>query len=153
MTESGFENFTVLITRISRSIRRLKAEEMAEFGLKGPHVSCLYYLYRAGGSLTAAQLCERCEEDKAAISRSVEFLEREGYIRCRDGEGRRYKSPLMLTERGSAVGCRIAEKIQKIVERAGEGLPASERAAMYQALTGICLRLEAMCAQNKEKER
>ncbi len=152
MTESGFENFTVLITRISRSIRRLKAEEMAEFGLKGPHVSCLYYLYRAGGSLTAAQLCERCEEDKAAISRSVEYLEREGYIRCASAAGRRYKSPLLLTERGFAVGRRIAEKIQRIVEQAGEGLSDAERAAMYQALTGICLKLEDMCAKNKEEQ-
>ncbi|MFQ6964349.1 MAG: hypothetical protein ACLRR6_09805 [Oscillospiraceae bacterium] len=36
--------FTQRIARISRCIRRLKAEEMARFGLKGPHVSCLYYL-------------------------------------------------------------------------------------------------------------
>ena len=31
--------FTQRIARISRCIRRLKAEEMARFGLKGPHVS------------------------------------------------------------------------------------------------------------------
>ena len=33
--------FTQRIARISRCIRRLKAEEMARFGLKGPHVSGL----------------------------------------------------------------------------------------------------------------
>ena len=37
--EERFETFTVLIARISRGIKRIKAEEMAEFGLKGPHVS------------------------------------------------------------------------------------------------------------------
>ena len=42
--EERFETFTVLITRISRSIKRIKADEMADFELKGPHVSCLYYL-------------------------------------------------------------------------------------------------------------
>ena len=46
--DSRFETFTVLITRISRSIKRIKAEEMASFQLKGPHVSCLFYLYRGG---------------------------------------------------------------------------------------------------------
>ena len=66
--EERFETFTVLITRISRSIKRIKADEMADFELKGPHVSCLYYLSQRDG-MTAAELCERCDEDKAAISR------------------------------------------------------------------------------------
>ena len=69
--EDRFETFTVLIARISRSIRRLKAEEMERLGLKGPHVSCLYYL-SLYDELTAAELCERCDEDKAAISRSID---------------------------------------------------------------------------------
>ena len=73
--DSRFETFTVLITRISRSIKRIKAEEMASFQLKGPHVSCLFYLYR-GGPMTAAELCDRCDEDKAAISRSLDYLEK-----------------------------------------------------------------------------
>lgn len=33
--EERFETFTVLIARINRGIKRIKAEEMAEFGLKG----------------------------------------------------------------------------------------------------------------------
>lgn len=56
--EERFETFTVLITRISRSIKRIKADEMADFELKGPHVSCLYYLSQQDG-MTAAELCER----------------------------------------------------------------------------------------------
>ena len=42
-----FETFTVLITKISRSIRKIKTEEMAKFNLKSPHVSCLYYLFKS----------------------------------------------------------------------------------------------------------
>ena len=66
--EEQYETFTVLIARINRSIKRIKSAEMAEFQLKGPYVSCLYYLSLTDG-LTAAALCERCDEDKAAISR------------------------------------------------------------------------------------
>lgn len=77
--QQRFETFTVLIAKISRSIRRIKAEEMSEFHLKGPHVSCLYYLTQLG-PLTAGQLCDRCEEDKAAVSRSLEYLEQNGYV-------------------------------------------------------------------------
>ena len=50
--EERYGVFTQRIARISRCIRRLKAEEMARFGLKGPHVSCLYYL-GLDGPLTA----------------------------------------------------------------------------------------------------
>ena len=82
--EERFETFTVLITRISRSIKRIKADEMADFELKGPHVSCLYYLSQQDG-MTAAELCERCDEDKAAISRSLDDLEKNGYITCASG--------------------------------------------------------------------
>lgn len=50
---------------------------VAEYQLRSVHVSCLYYLYLANG-LTAAQLCERCEEDKATISRALDYLEKMG---------------------------------------------------------------------------
>lgn len=73
--EEHYETFTVLIARINRSIKRIKSAEMAEFQLKGPYVSCLYYLSLTDG-LTAAALCERCDEDKAAISRSLDDLEK-----------------------------------------------------------------------------
>ena len=126
--EERFETFTVLITRISRSIKRIKADEMADFELKGPHVSCLYYLSQRDG-MTAAELCERCDEDKAAISRSLDDLEKNGYITCASGAGKRYKSPLRLTERGKAVGRAIGEKITRIVEAASEGLSEAERQA------------------------
>lgn len=139
--EECFEAFTVLIGRISRSIKRIKSEEMAEFQLKGPHVSCLYYLSMADG-LTAAALCERCDEDKAAVSRSLDDLEKGGYITCGSGAGRRYRTPLYLTERGRAVCRAINEKIERIVNAASQGLGEAERRSMYRALTLISGNLE-----------
>ena len=146
--EERFETFTVLIARISRGIKRIKAEEMAEFGLKGPHVSSLYYLSRCG-EMTAAELCERCDEDKAAISRSLDDLEKNGYITCASGAGRRYKSPLRLTEKGRAVGHAIGEKITHIVDAASEGLSEDERRTMYRALVRISGNLESIYIEKK----
>ena len=74
-----FETFTVLIAKISRNIRKIKNNEMAEYDLRSPHISCLYYLYSSEG-LTATELCERCEEDKATISRSLDYLEKNGSV-------------------------------------------------------------------------
>ena len=79
VVKQRFETFTVLINRISRSIRRIKNQEMAEYNLRSAHVSCLYYLYTNKGA-TATDLCERCEEDKATISRALDYLENGGYI-------------------------------------------------------------------------
>lgn len=144
LMDGRFETFTVLIAKISRSIRRIKAEEMAEFGLKGPHVSCLYYLY-VFGTLTASELCDRCDEDKAAISRSIEFLENEGYIACESTAQKRYRSPLMLTKKGEAAGKAVSQKIDNIVAAASTGLSENERSTMYAALSVICENLSGMC--------
>ena len=74
-----FETFTVLLNRISRNIRRIKNQEMTDLGLRSVHISCLYYLYR-GTDMTAAALCDHCEEDKATISRALLYLEEQGYL-------------------------------------------------------------------------
>ena len=130
-----FETFTLLVSKLSRSIRKIKSEEMAEFGLKGPHVSCLYYLSQCGG-LTASELCERCEEDKAAVSRSLDYLEKNGYVTCAEGS-RRYRSPLGLTEKGAAV-CRVLnEKIER------------ERQIMYGAMAVISDHLDEIAEKLK----
>ena len=66
-----FETFTILLNRINRNIRKIKNKEMANYELRSPHISCLYYLY-IFDELTSKELCEHCEEDKATISRSLE---------------------------------------------------------------------------------
>ena len=38
--ENRFETFTVLVNRISRNIRRIKNQEMAEYDLRSAHISC-----------------------------------------------------------------------------------------------------------------
>lgn len=141
--EERYETFTVLIARINRSIKRVKSAEMAEFQLKGPYVSCLYYLSLTDG-LTPAALCERCDEDKAAISRSLDDLEKSGYITCESSTGRRYRAPLHLTERGRAVCRGINQRIDRIVDSASQGLSEAERKSMYRALTLISENLEQM---------
>ncbi|MBQ7798769.1 MAG: winged helix DNA-binding protein [Clostridia bacterium] len=143
--EQRFETFTVQIAKISRNIRRIKSEEMAEFNLKSPHVSCLYYLYQSETEMTAKELCDVCEEDKASISRSIDFLENEGYIECRSKTEKRYKSPLYLTEKGKLVGEKIAQKVNDIVNMASPSMTDGERIKFYQILTKISNNLQKIC--------
>ena len=142
--QERFKTFTVLITKINRSIRRIKTEEMAEFNLKSPHVSCLYYLYKAQ-TLTAKELCDICEEDKAAVSRSIEYLETNGYVTCNSKMQKRYRTPLELTEKGREIGARIVERIDRILGAASEGLDEAERLVMYRSLALISENLQKIC--------
>ena len=141
--QQRFETFTILITGISRSIHRIKSEEMAEFELKSSHVSCLYYLFKAE-KLTASELCEICEEDKANISRALKQLEQGGYLASRE---KRYQSPLELTENGRVVAAKVAAKIDGILQRAGEGLSDEDRVIFYKGLAQIGANLQTICEQ------
>ena len=147
--QERFETFTVLINRISRNIRKIKNQEMAECNLRSAHISCLYYLY-ANKSATATDLCERCEEDKATISRALDYLETNGYLTCESKNVKRYKSPLILTDKGNVVGKKIADKISGVLDVISDGLTEEERVAFYRSLSIISECLEAV-SKNGEK--
>lgn len=149
--KNRFETFTLLISRINRSIQRIKTEEMAEFNLKSSHVSCLYYLYKEN-SLTARDLCEICGEDKANISRSIKYLESNGYLVCESTAQKRYLSALRLTEKGAAVGKTLAENIDAILDFASMGITEEERLIMYRCLSVINENLNNKCNEYKEQE-
>ena len=154
--KNRFETFTVLIASINRSIRRIKTEEMLEYGLKSPHVSCLYYLYKRP-AMTAAELCELCEEDKAAVSRSLLYLEQKGFLiretpsaeAPREGS-KHYRAPLHLTEQGTAVAERLAQRVDHVLEVVSQGVSEEERAIMYTALERINRNLRGLCEEYGE---
>ncbi len=139
--QERFETFTVLINRISRNIRKIKNQEMAEYNLRSAQISCLYYIYTLKDA-TATDLCERCEENKATISRALDYLETNGYI-VRDAErAKKYKSPLALADKGLEVGKKIADKIDNVLDAIGVGLTEKERADFYRSLSIISDSLE-----------
>ena len=136
-----FETFTVLINKISRNVRKIKNMEMSEYNLRSAHVSCLYYLYSAD-SMTATDLCERCEEDKATISRALDYLENNGFIVCESKTAKRYKSPLFLTEKGKEAGKKIFDKVKSVLDEVSVGLSDEQRETFYRYLSIISDNLE-----------
>jgi DNA-binding MarR family transcriptional regulator len=154
--QERFETFTLLITSISRSIRRLKTEETAGFNLKSPHVSCLYHLYK-NGSMTAVEICEVCDEDKAAVSRSILYLEQNGFLTRGDKEtsglrgGKHYRAALSLTDKGREVGAQLAARIDHVLDIVADGVSEEERHVLYESLTKIYENLQRVCdAYEKE---
>ncbi len=148
--EERFEIFTVLLNRINRNIRKIKNEEMANYELRSPHISCLYYLY-VSKELTSKELCERCEEDKATISRSLDYLEKNNYILCKSDSKKRYNSPFELTERGMRAGKRIADKIAAVLDEISTGISDEDRAIFYRSLNVISENIDKVARSYKEK--
>ncbi len=134
-----FEQFVSGITVCYKYIQRIKALEMPELepGMKGSHVMCIFYLEQNPEGLTSAQLCSLCQEDKAAISRTVSELAERGFVESAEKDGKRYRAALLLTEKGRALAEKVGKVIPLWVEAGGDGLSEEERTAFYHGLEVI----------------
>ncbi len=143
--EERYQLFTTLIAKCSRAIKRIKSNEMSEFNLKGLHVSCLYYVYINSKALTATELCDICDEDKANISRAIDMLEEGGFVVCNSKTQKKYNCPISLTEKGTSVAKSVANKIDNIVMLASQGLSEENRKIFYTSLSLISNNLDKIC--------
>lgn len=134
-----FQSFVSGITICYKYIQRIKSMEMTEFGLKGTHVMCLFFLYNNPDGLTAAQLCQQCVEDKAAISRTLSFLNQLEYIYS---EGKKYRAVNRLTQKGIMVMKEVSGLIEQWVGFGGDGLGLEEREVFYNSLEHISSNLK-----------
>lgn len=139
-----FDQFVSGITICYKYIQRIKSLEMSELepGLKGTHVMCLFYLNQNREGLTGAQLCSLCQEDKAAVSRTVNELVEGGFVAPAEAGGKRYRAALVLTDKGLELAGRVEAQISAWVEAGGDGLSEEERSAFYYALGVISSNLK-----------
>lgn len=146
-----FEDFVILINTAYKDIQKIKSYEMKELGLKSSHVMCMFYLGRSENGLTSNQLCEKCKEDKAAISRNLKFLAEKGYVSVAEDENKKYKLCNVLTDEGRAAYAKLEVLISNSVERFSRGLTAKEREAFYKYLGKIIENFDIFF-EEKEKE-
>lgn len=142
-----FQAFVAGVTMCYRYIQRIKSAEMTEFGLKGTHVMCIFFLHHNPEGLTAVQLCQLCAEDKAAISRTLSVLMERGYIRSED---KKYRARMQLTESGTEIACRIDSLIEQWVGFGGDGLSKEDRDTFYRVLGQISNNLQDKLGNNPE---
>ena len=145
-----FDAFVSGITACYKYIQRIKAMEMTEFGLKGTHVMCLYYLRQNPAGLTAAQLCGLCAEDKAAISRTVSDLRSRGYITSLSEKA--YRAMLTLTAAGQELARKFDHLIELWVAIGGDGLSDTERSDFYRSLSSITENLRSRIESEAEQQ-
>ena len=149
---SRYEQFTLSVASIYRCIQKIQRVEMARYGLKGPHAQCLLAMRRYPDGITASELCTLCDKDKAAISRTVAELERDGMVVRQARNGSMYRAVLKLTPQGLEASRQVDGRAQFAVDRAGETLTDEERAVMYKTLAMIASNLQIICEDGLEEE-
>lgn len=143
--QGRYELFATSISCIYHDIQKIERVEMAKYGLKGPHAQCLLAMNHHPEGITAAQLCEICEKDKAAVSRTLAELEQAGMVLRGDRNGIRYRAPLTLTPQGKIAAEAVQKRAYLAVEKAGEGFDDVSREVFYQVLALIAGNLHTIC--------
>ena len=149
---SRYELFSSAISSIYHDIQRIERTEMARFGLKGPHAQCLVALNRYPDGITAAQLCQVCEKDKAAISRIIAELEEAGMVTRDSAGGSRYRAGLMLTPKGADAARAVVQRADLAVEQASKDIAETERVIFYSFLSKVAGNLHNICKDGIKKE-
>lgn len=150
----SFEQLTNGVTRIYKSIQKIKRLHMDSIGLKGTHVMCIHYLYTHPGGLTGTELCAKCREDKAGISRILSDLEASHMICYQNGENRKkYRAKAFLTEDGKRYGAKINKYIENAVIAGGNGLNLPDTEIFYRVLFTIADNLEELCSKLEREDK
>lgn len=136
-----FEKFSFIIASINRSLHKIAAEEMVSYGLKGSFAFYLAAMHSRPEGVTAAQLSELCERDKAAVSRVLSEMESMGLIKREGAAEKNYRTLIVLTDEGRKAADYVVRRATLAVEEAGCGLTDENRAIFYQSIELIASNL------------
>ena len=139
-----FEEFCSVIAAIHHNIQKIERDEMEKYGLKGPYAQYLVTMSRCPEGITAAQLSEMCDKDKAAVSRALAELERRALVTREMANDTAYRALVRLTEDGAAAARYVCDKVRQAVELAGNGLTDLDRQAFYSTLRRIAGNLHTI---------
>lgn len=149
---SRFELFTGLISAGIRFVQKIERDEMEKYGLKGAYAQYLLAMARYPDGITATELCEVCDRDKAAVSRILSELESKELIRRVDSGESQYRARLALTTAGIQAAQFVERRATVAVELAGQGLSDEDRHILYSSLERITSNLETLCQNGLPEE-
>lgn len=140
-----YEQFSGLISGVYRQVQKLEREEMEKYGFKGAFAQYLLAMNHHPSGMTAAQLCEACDKDKAAVSRVLAEMEEKGLVQKTGEKAHPYRAALTLTAEGRDAAAFVAKRATVAVLKAGEGLSDADRKIFYAALELINTNLQKIC--------
>lgn len=147
-----FEQFSSSIYGIYRDILKIQRAEMVKHGLRGSYALYLTALNHNPEGLTATQLCETCDKDKAAISRVIAELESKGLVTRVSQNDTFYRAKLKLTDNGRMIADSVDHSANIAVELATKGMSEKNRKIMYDCLGLIAVNLRGICKNGIPEE-
>lgn len=139
-----FEKFSYAISEIHHYLHKISADEMQNYGLKGPYAVYLTALYRYEEGITAARLCEVCRRNKADVSRAMAAMEEQGLVKKEYNGNNVYRALLKLTDKGVEAAEHVRERACAAVAIVGNGLTDDRREVFYDALELIVSNLQSI---------
>lgn len=128
--------FTTSVAGAYKKLKKIKRQQSAlyaSFDIREPHVMCLYFLGEHPEGLTVTELANLCYEDKAATSRTVDYLLEKGYVRHEEVDAkRRWRSKVRLTKEGTELAevvRRVASKVSAVITK---DIPSQDVEVFYR---------------------
>ncbi len=138
---TGFEAFHSSIGNAMKSLEKIKARGMDEYGLSGTYTLCLRQLYEKPNGLTRTELAHRCCVDRAQITRVIgELLAKDLVLEV--GNGSNYRKRCVLTEKGRQTTAEINDLVDRILSFVSGDIPPDRLAIFYETLNEICEKLK-----------
>lgn len=153
MSESHFEQFTLTLSSILKSIKKLEGGRMSQFGLRSSHVMILYQLDKHPDGLTPADLAESGSVDKALISRAIAELQEKDLVRPMQTNGKKYKARLLLTPAGKEVALYIVQTVDDIQHQVSGNIPEADLAVFYRTLFALQKNFTALAKKDAGEEK
>ena len=138
MKSNNFEIFSTGVSHLIKSIQQLKSRKMAEYGLKGTTALCLCQIFESETGLSAGELSERGEIDKAQVSRCMAELTEKGFVFRDARDGKQYRQKYCLTQKGKEVARDIVQSTSAIQARIRENVSDADMAIFYRVLDVLC---------------
>ena len=133
---TNFEEFSLGIHELYRSIHKNESAVMNKYGLRGAYVKYLVAMLQSPGGLTISQICEVCDQDKAAVSRAVSELVGREFIWRDNPKGNHYRAKLKLTQRGTELAREVCASGEEVFNEAVAVLSEEQKLELYK-ITGL----------------
>ena len=138
-----FESFILLIDAIHKSINKIKTCIAPESSVKSVHTMWLYELLRNPDGLTATEIATKTRIDRSLVSREINSLVREGFVKSDSEKGKRnYNAVITLTEKGKILAEEIAKSALKIQNLVSRDVEMDELSVFYSVLERLYRNIE-----------
>lgn len=139
---SRYEKFSFIISEIGKNLHKISSDEMKKFGLRGSLAKYIIILHRHRDGVTATQLCELCDRNKADVSRAMAELMQLGIVE-RLGDAS-YRVKYALSDEGKKLAHALASRAALAISCVSGELNSKDLTAFYKALDVISKNLEKL---------